>query len=101
MLKGVKRYAKKILYWFMFFVTAVALYIIIRNQQRSSTGIDTDFGNLHRTDKRIKEYLDTSESNIRAATADNSEALDLVSRFEKTNERFRRLLQEIQKGTKD
>ena len=95
------KYAKKILYWVMFIITAVALYIIIRNQQRSSTRIDTDFNNLHRIDGKLKNYLDTTRSNIRRATEDNSTALDFVSRLEKNNERFRKLLLSIQKGTEN
>ena len=95
------KYAKKILYWFMFILTAVALYIIIRNQRATRTGIDTDIGDLHRIDGELKNYLSTSASNIRAATEDNSTALDLISRLEKNNERFRKFLLSIQKGTEN
>ena len=95
------KYAKKFLYWVMFILTAVALYIVIRNQRATGTGIDTDFNNLHRIDKTIKQYLSTAKSNIRAATEDNSTALDLVSRLEKNNEKFRKLILSIQKGTEN
>ena len=85
----------------MFILTAVALYIIIRNQRATRTGIDTDIGDLHRIDGKLKNYLSTSASNIRAATEDNSTALDLISRLEKNNERFRKLILSIQKGTEN
>ena len=77
------------------------LYIIIRNQRATGTGIDTDIDELHRIDKTVKQYLSTSKSNIRAATEDNSEALGLVSRLEKNNEKFRKLILAIQKGTEN
>ena len=96
-IRKVRKYVKKIIYWFVFIITGVVLYLVIRNQQKSGVGIDTDFSNLHRIDGELKNYLDTAESNVRAATTDNSEALDLVSRFERNNEKFRKLLLDIQK----
>ena len=90
----------------MFIVTGIALYIIIRNKPRTDERINSDIADIHKSDKRIKEYFDTAETNarniktrIKDAADDNTAALIVISKLERTNERFRKLLLEIQKGT--
>ena len=107
MLKGVKKYAKKILYFLGFAVTGIVLYILLtRNQSRTNERINSDITGIHKSNKRIKDYLDTATKNsrdikdkIRDAANDNSTALAIVSRIERTNERFRKLLFEIQENS--
>ena len=106
-MQKVIRYAKKILIWFGFISTAILLYSLWA-KLRAAKRTDKHFKQLHKSDKRIKDYLGTAETNardikagIKDAADDNSTALLLISKLEQTNERFRRLLLEIQKNAND
>jgi len=101
------KYVKKIIYWIGFVITAVALYYLFsRYQQRTISRANRDIADIHKSNKRIKDYLDTARSNAREITSGieeagkaNKSALDVVSKLEKTNERFRKLLLDIQKNS--
>ena len=109
MLKGIKQYAKKILYWSIFVITGIALYVLwIKYNTRTIQGANGNTKKLHDSDKRVKDYIDQSETNarniktrIKDAADDNSTALAIISGIERTNERFRVLLQEIQNNSDD
>ena len=103
------KYVKKILYWSIFILSAITLYFLWdRYNTRTIQGAHGNIKKLHESDKRVKDYIDTTESNardiktrIKDATDDNSTALAVISNIERTNERFRKLLQEIQKDNAD
>lgn len=106
-MQKVIKYAKKILIWLGFISTAILLYSIWA-RLNAAKRTDEHFKQLHKSDKRIKDYLGTAETNardiktrIKDAADDNSTALSIVSRLEQTNERFRQLLREIQEDSGD
>ncbi len=94
------RYVKKIAFWFMFIVTGFALYIIVRDYEKTDDRITGNIDNIHKSNKRIKTYLNSAESNVKESAANNTKALNLISRLENNNERFRKLILEIQKSSK-
>lgn len=93
--KGVIKYAKIAVIWVGIIGTSAMLFFFLsKHNKRTNARINNNIKSIHKLDGKIK-------TDIGSATADNSTALDFVSRFEKTNERFRKLILKIQKDTKN